>query len=903
MARPFRVLRRTFVSSIGSVPAVAASLGVVSLICTGAAVAQVSTTGDASPTITTAPVADLTGQRILLGSTQNGVGKVGSLDVTNGGVMAVAQIVAGWGGLGTGTVNVTGAGSSVLLTGGASSNGLDIGSWGTGSMTVSNGGQVQCPSTLGCAFNDIGNAAGSVGTLSINAGAVGGLGRVAVGNGNLLQGFGTPGANTSGTLSISNGGTLSSYGISTVAQNSGQTGLVTGTVSISGAGSSWSISRDLPNGGGQAGLNIANAANTIGTVTISGGGLLSVAGSRANPATDSSVPVINIGTAANAVGTVDVSGAGSRLQMSGDSPLLQVGRFGGTGALNISNGGRADTLLLIAGRDGGIGTVTVSGAGALLNMVGVGAPNTQGIEGIGAALFLGNTRNGPAGGNGTLNVLNGGKVFLSDGGAAATALGGLVLGSSANTSGSAVVSGLGSSIVVNSGNASSVGPRVLVGGSGTGQMTVTNNAIVSVEGVSGQARNFVVGGVAGGIGNLLVSNGAQIMASRLAVGDLGGAGTATISNASVKLDGNNVFNGQPVGANVHVGRGDGAVGALTMQNSASIQINSPYTGANVSVGGSGSLAGGSGTLSMSGGSTISFTGTGTNPQFRLGYSGTGAMNMSGGSVVTMGSNGSFVVGVTAAGNGTLNMSGGSTVNAGQLFGLSHDGTANTGGTSRAIVNQSTINATNIVVGTGGYLGGNGLLNGHLTMAGGTFNPGNSPGRMVVNGGFDFLSGLIVLEVESDGHGGFLTDQIVFTQGSVVDLAHLNVEFAFLGATDPTAFLASGLWGLDTFFKTNDLGGDMAGDHGISALLGPGQTLNDLFLESIFGARSEAFAIAAFEFTPDGGVGNLQVPVPGTLWLFGAAVAAVGVARRGHHRDAARRSRAAHDPARGASPAA
>ena len=170
--------------------------------------------GDVSPPFAPAAVVDLTGQQIFIGNTSGGVGGIGTVSVTAGGILTAAQIVPGTGGLGTGFVNVTGAGSTVNLTGGAASNGLDIGSWGTGVVTVSNGGLIACASVAACAFNTIGNAAGSTGTLAINGGSVTGLGQLAVGAGFLPPGFGTPGANTSATLSITNGGTLSSNGIS-----------------------------------------------------------------------------------------------------------------------------------------------------------------------------------------------------------------------------------------------------------------------------------------------------------------------------------------------------------------------------------------------------------------------------------------------------------------------------------------------------------------------------------------------------------------------------------------------------------------------------------------------------------------------------------------------------------------
>ena len=58
----------------------------------------------------------------------------------------------------------------------------------------------------------------------------------------------------------------------------------------------------------------------------------------------------------------------------------------------------------------------------------------------------------------------------------------------------------------------------------------------------------------------------------------------------------------------------------------------------------------------------------------------------------------------------------------------------------------------------------------------------------------------MLQVESDGLGGFLTDEIIFADGTVPDLTNVKIEFAFVGDTDPNAFADTGNWILDTFLK-------------------------------------------------------------------------------------------------------
>lgn len=688
----------------------------LSLTVAERAVADVNRSGDVSPTFIAAPVVDLTGQRIFIGNTSAGVGGVGTVNVTGGGVLTAAQIVPGTGGLGTGFVNVTGAGSIIRLTGGAASNGLDIGSWGTGTVTVANGGSIACASVPACAFNNIANAAGSTGTLVINGGSVSGLGQLAIAAGNLSTGFGTPGGNTTGTLSISNGGTLTTSGFTNVASNSGLTGAVSGNVTIDGAGSSWTITRDLANGGNQAQLTMARNANSTAAMTVSNGGTLSIVGSRATPASDNSLPVLTLGLNAGASATFTVT-TGGKVRLSGDTGAINVGgtntSAGGTGTLNITAGGTVAgtgpnglTFVGIGRFGGGIGTVNISGAGSQLALSGVGGQNTQGLDGVGGLVIVGGTGSV----SGTLNVTNGGSLSISDGGqAAATGSMGLRLADGAS-SGTAVISGAGSSIVVSSTAAGTgTSPYVIVGNGGDAQMTISDDATVSILG-NGQ-RNFIVNNAATGSGVLTMTNGATIVASRFAVADKGGNGTATIDHSTVNLDGVVFFNGDPIGAGVRVGRGDGAVGLLTLQNGSVINIDNSISNASVILGGTSSLTGGTGTLNMLGGSSINFTGTAASASLQVGgVGGTGFMTMAGASTVNGGTTGTATVGSTAGSTGTLTVGGGSSITA-NVIGIGGNSDSAAGGNGTAVVTGagSVLNAA----GANGFLsvgrGGTGSL--------------------------------------------------------------------------------------------------------------------------------------------------------------------------------------------------
>jgi len=685
------------------------------------AVAGVSESGDVSPPFAPAAVVDLTGQQIFIGNTSGGVGGIGTVNVTVGGILTAAQIVPGTGGLGTGFVTVTGAGSTVNLTGGAAFNGLDIGSWGTGVVTVSNGGRIACASVASCLFSTIGNAAGSTGTLAINGGSVTGLGQLQVGRGALLPGFGTPGANTTATLSIINGGTLSSNGNSSVAANNGQTGRVTGNVTIDGVGSKWTIDRDLAGGGSQASLNLAPSSNAVANMTLSNGGNLTITGARANPVTDNSLPGLSLSNTAGGTSTLTVT-TGASIVIAGDTGFINVGgnngtSTGGTATLNITAGGTVsgsgpNGLAFVGiGRSNATGTVNISGPGSQLLVAGVGGQNTQGLDGVGGLVLVGTNGNGVSG---TLNVTNGGLLRISDNGFAAStgSMGLRIADRSGPVSGTVTVSGVGSSIVVSSTGGPATTPYVIVGNGGTGQMTISDGATVSVLG-SGQ-RNFTVSNSATGSGVLTMTNNATIVASRFGIADNSGIGSATIDHSTVNLDGTNYNNGfgtDPFGASVRVGRGVGANGLLTMQNGAVINIDNTIVNSSVILGGTSVLPGGTGTLNMSGGSSINFTGPAAGASLLVGgVGGTGFMTMAGGSTVNVGATGTANVGGNAGTNGTLTVGGGSSIRA-NVFGIGGNSDTTAGGTGTVLVTGAGSGLN--VSGANGYLsigrGGSGSL--------------------------------------------------------------------------------------------------------------------------------------------------------------------------------------------------
>jgi T5SS/PEP-CTERM-associated repeat protein len=272
---------------------------------------------------------------------QNGTGM---LTIQTGGTVADSLGTVGNGPLGLGTVTVTGAGSNWSNAGS-----VVVGGQGTGTLTIQDGG------TVNSGGGSVGLAAGSTGTVTVTGpgsswinGVSGGLN---------IGGFGT------GTLTIANGGTVND--ITLVAANIGNGAGSQGTVTVTGAGSTWS------NG---SGVNIGNFGT--GTLTIANGGLVTVNG-----------PVV-IATNAGAVGTLNIgTGAGNPAVAPGTLTATSVAFGAGTGTINFNHTSANYVFAPAISGNGTVnvlaGTTTVIGANSYGGATNVnagtlraGAPNT-----------------------------------------------------------------------------------------------------------------------------------------------------------------------------------------------------------------------------------------------------------------------------------------------------------------------------------------------------------------------------------------------------------------------------------------------------------------------------------------------------------------------------------------------
>ena len=281
--------------------------------------------------------------------------------------------------------------ATVVGAPGAQALDLYVGLFGTGTLTIRNGG------TVSNAYGFLGGNSGSAGTVTVD-----GAGSSWTNSNDLYVGN-----SGTGRLTIRNGGAVSN-GEGFIGRNSGSTGAAT----VDGAGSKWTNSGDLTVG-----------YNGAGTLTIANGGAVSAASGMQIAAFAGSTGTLNIGAAsgqaAAAPGTLTthsvafeagtgrivfnhtasdyifapvISGAGSVTVENGTTILTATNTYSGTTTVNggvlAVNGSIANSALTVnnGGVLGGAGTV----GGVTINAGGVLAPgNSIGTLTVGGNLAFG----------------------------------------------------------------------------------------------------------------------------------------------------------------------------------------------------------------------------------------------------------------------------------------------------------------------------------------------------------------------------------------------------------------------------------------------------------------------------------------------------------------------------------
>ena len=487
-----------------------------------------------------------------------GFQNIGALSITGGGAVSADTTYLGFFQSSSGTVTVSGSGSTL-----SNSSYLVVGAYGNGSLVVSGGALVSDSNGYVGPFGTDGtvtvSGSGSMwtnsysldvsgsGSMSISSGGavsdqIGSIGLYASSS-VTVDGTGSSWTNSkgltigeayNGTLTITNGGAVSSGSDSTLGAMPG----TTGNASLTGSNSTWTTNGTLYVGGTGVGLlsifagasvsdsnaYLANAQGSQVAATVATGskwtnsGALSVgeAGNAVLDLLDSgtvSAEVGYIGDLQHSTGTVGVTSAGS---VWTDSTALYVGQSG-NGTFDISDGGIASAEESILGNaPSGNGTAAVSGAGSTWT--------------TSTSLYIGGS------GSGIFSVSAGGSVSDSE----------AYVGTYAGSLGAATVSGSGSKWT----NLDSLS----IGQSGSGALTITTRGVVSDEigYVGNLARSIGTAIVSGsgslwsnsedlfigqsGTGSLLINAGGAVSAGTTYIGaNLGSNGAVVVSGSGSTL--------------------------------------------------------------------------------------------------------------------------------------------------------------------------------------------------------------------------------------------------------------------------------------------------------------------------------------------------------------------------------
>ncbi|HLB98116.1 MAG TPA: hypothetical protein VJK90_10660, partial [Acetobacteraceae bacterium] len=573
------------------------------------------------------------------------------------------------------------SGASATVDGGTwtSTNGLDVGSSGSGTLAISVGGVVTTGAGGALA---LGLLHGETGTVTVSGGGTMLQSNYAT---DVVGGAGTGDLVINATATASIAGTLD-FGVASTAQ---------GTLVVSDSRSSLSVGGALIIGDG-------------GTAT----------GAIANDASASVTNGLTIGNQGGGAGTLTVTGTGTQLSVGG-----AVIGGSGSGTLDLQSGA---AFLLNAGSvvigavHGGSGTVTLTGS---LSTLSAGNGLTIGALGFGSLSVQSDATASLAGGTFDLGTsLNAtGIVALSGAGSALTlAADPAVIGDSgagalfSDSGGTEIIGGsiggAGSMAVAGTAALANLGSLV-VGGAGTGTLSVgasgsvtTTQDITIAAGtlstgmlsVSGTGANMTDGGdlvvAEAGHGSLIVQSNGSVGATAglLVIGDTKG------STGTVGLGGTLGGGALAVGEGIIVGNAGG--GTLDLLSNGGLTLSSGIIEIGAAQGGIGTLA-----LAANG---VTLTAPGA---LLVGGSGTGTLQVTAGTSLEANA-GTLTIGAAPSGVGLLTVSGAAAAASidGLIIGAFGNGTL-------AIASGATVATPNTVVigeGTGGF--GTLTLNGAVT---------------------------------------------------------------------------------------------------------------------------------------------------------------------------------------------
>lgn len=614
----------------------------------------------------------------------------GNLSITSGGNVSLANsALVGF--FGNGNISVSG-GNSVLNVGSS----LFVGVFGQGNLSVANAGNV----VVG-ADADVGSQSGAVGAVTVDGGnsALNVAGMMNVGNGG------------NGTLSITSGGNVTVGSDFSLSNSSDAVGALT-VDSSGGEGSVLNVGGTLYVG--QSGL---------GTINITAGGLVH------NTGADSTGVGASLGGQSGATGNVNVAGVSagsvqSELQVS--SGALLVGDAD-VGILDVTSGGFVDASgvnadgvsLAIGNQTDAVGSVTVSGVDGISSFSSL-------LDISGGSLMVGN------GGNGTLNLADGGILHSSGVDLSGVAIYvGNQTGSVGNFSVTGVNGGIPTRVTIENG-------ATIVGNAGNGTLTILDggNMDIGAAALDAAGLSIYVGNQDGGTGSFTISgvNGdsslpSQLNIERFAGGVVvGNAGNGTLS----LLDGGQatIQGADGSGVSLYLGNQTGTTGTVIVSGVESVStLSSNFTftrrGGAIVVGNAGTgifsvLDGGFASVLGADGNDVSvYIGNQADSVGNISVSGVDTGTGRGAELDVTGSFARAVV-VGNAGNGTLNIGDGGTVAVSSFIQLgAQDG-------SQGTVNLSTNGTLKVGGGEDGIRGGDGtgsfnLLGGMLQVTDNDFS--------------------------------------------------------------------------------------------------------------------------------------------------------------------------------------
>lgn len=723
----------------------------------------------------------------------------------SGQVIDIADFVAG----GSGTLTVTGSGSSL-----ASTASLSIGTLGSGALTVENGATARIAGGFGIgsvqgsgAFNVLSGA--SVTSTTGNAVQIGGassLGGAATvsGAGSLWTLAGAfngdaldvSGGSSASTLTIGNGGQVvvspSTGATGAAGVSIGNAGSGAANMIVDGSGSSFTSPGNLTIGASGAGsLTLSNggsvALTTSGSTLTLGGSAGSAAalnigaapGSAAAPpgtlsvgnvafaATTSGPLAINFNhTSSNYIFATPISGPGAVNALAGATILTTNQAY--TGNTTIASGavlqlGNGGTTGLVATNIADNGTLIVNRSSSFLYSFN---PYTAALSGNGVFSLTGGgtmTMNGDSSGfagavnlhNATLNVaadVNGaGKL----GGASAD----IGVGSSENGSISVY------NTAPHSGAALAISGQMIIGDAGTGLVGNSSGATIS-------DGSLVLGAQASGNGSAAASGGAWTNTGSVDVGAQG-KGYLSIGSGAAFSDSSAIIGDASGASGKAILAGTGAV----WNNSGTVTIAAQTgstgvldIGAPVGIGAliPGSLTT-SGIVFGAGAGTLNFNHTSSNYSFAPAISGSGTVNVLAGATI---------LAADSTYTGATNISSGATLQLG------------TGGSSGSIASAAQDNGALIFDRSGartyaGALSGNGVLNflagtTHLSGASGSFT-----GATSVQGGTVYADGALGSATLSVASGATLGGR-----GSIAGAVSIANSATLLGASGQSLTMGS-----------------------------------------------------------------------------------------------------------------